>query len=124
MTPNFIKPKIIKLENIIAAPVVRTDMVLTTSPILKNVNILLIPEGMDYIIKKLLFVCGNYLKFGLHQRSSMGHFESITDKNKYFHIHPKRKWKRVPKGHLLEGKDVSNIPLVTHKRVTMKRKNK
>jgi hypothetical protein len=27
-------------------------MVLTTSPILKNVNILLIQEGMDYIIKK------------------------------------------------------------------------
>jgi hypothetical protein len=110
MTPNFIKPKIIKLENITAAPVVRTDMVLTTSPILKNVNILLIQEGLDYIIKKLLFVCGNYLKFGLHQRSSMGHFESITDKNKYFHIHPKRKWKRVPKGHLLEEKDDSNVP--------------
>jgi energy-converting hydrogenase Eha subunit C len=51
MTPNFIKPKIIKLENITAAPVVKTDMVLTTSPILKNVNILLIQEGMDYIIK-------------------------------------------------------------------------
>jgi hypothetical protein len=52
MTPNFIKPKIIKLENITAAPVVRTDMGLTTSPILKNVNILLIQEGLDYIIKK------------------------------------------------------------------------
>jgi hypothetical protein len=52
MTPNFIKPKIIKLENITAAPVVKTDMVLTTSPILKNVNILLIQEGLDYIIKK------------------------------------------------------------------------
>ncbi len=52
MTPNFIKPKIIKLENITAAPVVRTDMVLTTSPILKNVNILFIQEGLDYIIKK------------------------------------------------------------------------
>jgi hypothetical protein len=39
------------LENITAAPVVRTDMVLTTSPILKKVNILLIQEGVDYIIK-------------------------------------------------------------------------
>jgi len=35
------------LENITAAPVVRTDMVLTTSPILKKVNILLIQEGVD-----------------------------------------------------------------------------
>jgi hypothetical protein len=86
MTPNFIKPKIIKLENITAAPVVRTDMVLTTSPILREVNILLIQEGVDYIIKKLLFVCGNYLKFDLrlHQRSSMGHFESITDTTSTF----------------------------------------
>jgi hypothetical protein len=39
------------LENVTAAPVVRTDMVLTTSPILKKVNILLIQEGVDYIIK-------------------------------------------------------------------------
>jgi hypothetical protein len=65
------------LEKITAAPVVRTDMVLTTSPILKKVNILPIQEGVDYITKKkLLFVCGTYLKFGfkLHQRSSMGHF--------------------------------------------------
>jgi hypothetical protein len=64
------------LENITAATVVRTDMVLTTSPILKKVNILLIQEGVDLSQKKLLFGCGNYLKFGLklHQRSSMGHF--------------------------------------------------
>jgi sulfur transfer complex TusBCD TusB component (DsrH family) len=39
------------LETVTAAPVVRTDMVLTTSPILKKVNILLIQEGVDYIIK-------------------------------------------------------------------------
>jgi hypothetical protein len=45
MTPNFIKPKIIKLENITAAPVVRTDMGLTTSPILKNVNIYSYKKG-------------------------------------------------------------------------------
>jgi len=52
----------------------------------------------------------------------MGHFESITDKNKYFHIHPKRKWKRVPKGHLLEEKVDSNIPFFNHKKVTKKEK--
>jgi hypothetical protein len=68
-------------------------MVLTTSPILRKVNILLIQEGVDYIIKNYYLSAAaiSNLASGYIKDQVWVIFESKTDKKQYFHIHPKRK---------------------------------
>ncbi len=113
------------MENITEAPVVSTDMVLTTSPILKKVNILLIQEGVDWSQKTT--ICLRQLSQIWSQASSKIKYGSFLKYKWRKQVHSyssyeKIKLKRVSRSHLLEEKDDSNIPFFTHKRVTEKGK--
>ena len=123
--------KVIEFELNQAAPVVRTDVILITSPTLKKVNILPTRVEIDFDHKKDCYTAEaliSNLTSGHVKGHVWGHFEIVTGKTSIpISADEKGKLKRILKEHpfgrevlCTSAKEDINLPLLTISKVSFK----